>query len=313
MRFSRFASLFIVVACAGLVSCGDKQETPDWCQTNAECDPGWYCNPNTQLCAQDCTSETDCPDDEICDEAGQCVPEDTDSGSDTETENTDPCGDSVLLIIDRSFSMSNDGKWDPLQAELEDVLATFGGGTEFGLEVFPDNSCPNNYGGTNIDTLCRTPDNMEVDIGAGTTSSILDTLSLLGTCGGTPTTGALQKAHEEIDEYDGQVQVILVTDGAPNCNVDIDYEDCECLLDTPEQCDGHEEHCLDIEEAQAAAEALYGHGSPLHVVIYAFDEDWMGAMDDLASSGGTGAAIQCETAEDVGQAVSQILDSIINC
>jgi hypothetical protein len=154
---------------------------------------------------------------------------------------------------------------------------------------------------------------MEVDIGAGTTASILDTMEQLGTCGGTPTTGALEKAYDEVVAYPEQVQVILVTDGAPNCNVDIDFDDCECLLDTPDQCDGHEEHCLDIEESQAAAEALFGIGAPLHVVIYAFDEDWMEAMDDLATSGGTGAAIQCETAEDVGQAVSQILDSIINC
>jgi hypothetical protein len=301
----------MVAALAALVGCGEDADPVSWCASDADCPPGEYCS-ESGICSKQCTNDNECQGGEVCNESGQCVPQDTDTGSDTE-ENTDPCGDSVLLIIDRSFSMSNDGKWVPLQDELANVLATFGDGTDYGLEVFPDNSCPNNYSGTNIDTLCRAPDNMEVDIGSNTTASILDTLELLGTCGGTPTTGALEKAYEEISMYPGEVQVILVTDGAPNCNVTIDYDDCECLLDEPEQCDGHEEHCLDIAEARAAAEALDGIGAPVHVVIYAFDEDWMGAMDNLAESGGTGAAIQCETAEDVGQAVSQILDSIINC
>ncbi|MBW2277687.1 MAG: VWA domain-containing protein [Deltaproteobacteria bacterium] len=312
MRFSRLGFVAMVIAVAALVGCGDGVEKVDWCGTDTDCPPGHYCG-QSGLCAQDCTSDNECQGDDVCNEAGQCVPaDDTDSGSDT-GDNTDPCGDSVLLIIDRSFSMSNEGKWVPLQQELADVLATFGDGTDYGLEVFPDNSCPNNYSGTNIDTLCRPPDNMEVDIGSNTTASILDTLALLGTCGGTPTAGALVKAYDEVASYSEEVQVILVTDGAPNCNVDIEYDDCECLLDTPEQCEDHTEHCLDIAESQLAAESLDGIGAPLHVVIYAFDEGWMDAMNDLAGSGGTGAAIQCETAEDVGQAVSQILDSIINC
>jgi hypothetical protein len=301
----------ISTAFAVSFGCGEDVSKPAWCQADTDCPPGHYCGDNG-LCGQDCTNDNECQGDEVCNEFGQCVPPDTDTNSDTE-QNTDPCGDSVLLVIDRSASMDNDGKWEPLQTELGNVLATFGDGTDYGLEVFPDNSCDNDYTGSDIGILCRAPDNMEVDIGSGTTASILDTLDLLGTCGGTPTAGALEKAYEEVALYAGEVQVILITDGLPNCNVTIPFEDCECLLENPDLCETSPENCLDSADADAAAQQLFAAGAPVHIVTYAVDDTWIWVMNDLASAGGTGAAIECETAEDVGQAVYQILDSIINC
>jgi hypothetical protein len=312
MRFSTLVSWLAAAALLTLVGCGQDVDKPAWCSTNEDCGPGQYCK-SDGMCGSDCTDDNQCPEGEVCNEVGQCGEPDTDSSSATETDNTDPCGDSVLLVIDRSRSMANDGKWQPLEDTLATVLDTFGDGTEYGLEVFPDNSCPNDWPGGDIEIDCRPPDNLEVDIGPGTTASILGTFDLLGTCGGTPTAGALEKALDEVTAYDGEVQVILITDGPPNCNPSIAYDDCVCLLPQQEQCEGHEENCLDIDEAEAAAAQVNAAGAPVHLVTYAIDEQWMDAMNGLAASGGTGAAVECQTAEEVGDAVVEILDAIINC
>jgi hypothetical protein len=243
---------------------------------------------------------------------GECVSEqDSDTGD--PNPNPDPCGDAVFLVIDRSSSMASDNKWDDLITYLTGSLDYFADGTAYGLEVFPDGSCTDDYEGTELEVVCRGPDNMEVDIADGTVDSIIASLQDLGTCGGTPTSAALTKALTEVAAYDGEVQVVLVTDGAPNCNTDIEEDDCECVSPEPGACVDHPENCLDDADAVAMAEALYNAGAPVHVIAFSVAPQFTDVMHDIAEAGGTEAAIECSAAVGVGNALTEILYTIIEC
>ncbi|MFO8072001.1 MAG: hypothetical protein R6V85_09020 [Polyangia bacterium] len=302
-------SISCLLAVAG--GCADELKSENWCGSNEDCQPGYYCNEETALCDQDCTVDEDCPGESVCDAHGRCVDEDGDT--DTEVSDTDPCGDAVLLVVDRSDSMEHENKWQELISTFDSMLTMFGGSTEFGLEVFPDDSCDADYDGTELGKVCRAPDNMTVDIGPGTAGSIKDSLYDLGNCGGTPTSGALFKAAGVVGGSGAGVQIVLVTDGLPNCNTELDGSSCECLFDPPGTCDGYPEHCLDIEAAEEAAAELLAAGSPVHVLAYDMDEDDIGIMDQIAASGGTDQARSCPDEDALGNALASIFESITEC
>jgi hypothetical protein len=302
-------SIWCLLALAG--GCADDLKSEQWCGSDEDCQHGYYCNEETALCDQDCIVDEDCPGERICDARGRCVDEGDDT--DTEASDTDPCGDSVLLVVDRSDSMEHDGKWQKLISTFDSMLTMFGETTEFGLEVFPDDSCDADYEGTEIDKVCRAPDNMTVDIGPGTAGSIKDSLFDLGNCGGTPTSGALFKAVGVVGGSGGGVQVVLVTDGLPNCNTDLDGSSCECLLDPPGTCDSYPEHCLDLEAAEEAAAELLAAGAPVHVLAYDMAEEKMDVMNQIAAGGGTGQARSCPDEDALGNALASIFESITDC
>lgn len=313
MRSLELELAALVLGAAFATGCGSKPQTAEWCATNDECDPGFYCDPQTGLCDQDCVVDGDCGGDLICDAHGQCVEE-----VDTETEDadTDPCGDAVLLVVDRSTSMAADGKWTVLEETVATVLGMFADEIDFGLEVFPDDSCYDAYddeGGTDLDKLCRGPDNLMVDIAAGTASSISDSLDTVGTCGGTPTGPALEKAAVEVEAHGGDVQIVLITDGLPNCNTQIPPDECECLLDEPELCEGSPENCLDLDAALAAAEMALEAGGTVHVLAFDLDDAALAPLHDIASAGGTGEAVHCPDQGGLGYALSEILNGVSDC
>jgi hypothetical protein len=304
-------SLVCASLAVGLLSgCGGEPAGEDWCTSTADCDPGYYCDPQIALCAQDCTSKADCPDDQECNESGQCVEgQDTDTG----TQGVDPCGDPVLLVVDRSRSMHTNGNWDSLVAAISDVVHSFELDVDFGLLVFPDDSCVDNYSGTDLGKLCRGPDNTTVDIGPNAADSIEGSLESLGTCGGTPISAALAKAAQVLGLTGGNAQVVLVTDGLPNCNTSISIDDCECLLAPPQSCDGNTQHCLDMALSVERAGAILELDSALHVLPFAMTADHVALFDELAEAGGTGLAIPCADGDGLAGALTTIFTTITDC
>jgi len=228
-------------------------------------------------------------------------------------EDTDACGDAVLLVLDRSSSMSSEGKWDALGQALGDALDAYGDAVDVGLVAFPDDTCEGGYQGTQIDKLCRSPDDVAVDISAGAAAEVAQVVGSIGTCGGTPTSGALVAALAAVEARGGGVQVILVTDGAPNCNLALDGSSCECMLDPPNTCDSSPEFCLDVDAAAEAAADLKQAGALVHAIAFCVDPDWAGAMDAIAAAGGTGEARECSGATSLAIALAQIFQSTIDC
>jgi hypothetical protein len=309
---SLLLAMATVLPALGLAAagCGGEPAAGEWCESHADCDPGFYCDPETSLCSQDCVSGTGCPDDLVCNEYGQCV-EEQDTG--TGDPDLDPCGDPVLLVVDRSRSMFSSGNWDVIVEAVTAVVDTFDQDVDFGLLVFPDDSCTDGYSGTDLDKLCRGPDNTTVDIGPAAADSIHGSLESLGTCGGTPTSSALGKAAQVLGLLGGNIQLVLITDGLPNCNTSILIDDCECLLEEPQTCEGMTQHCLDLELSKEWAAQLLGLDTAVHVLTFGMTGDQQTLMDELAAAGGTGSAISLIDGESLGAALQTIFATITEC
>jgi hypothetical protein len=301
MRRIDLKNMALTVFLAAATSCGD-----DGNELSADdggppvCDPG-----ETQLC--EC--EGGLSGIQTCNGDGQWGECECDGGN----PNQDPCGDSILFVIDRSSSMDNDGKWDDLKSTFTTVLGEFGDATAFGLEVYPDDSCDDTYDGDELSIVCRGPDNLLVDIADGSAQSIMDSMESVGTCGGTPTAPALQKALTTAESYSGEVRVVLVTDGLPNCDADADGSECECPVGAQNLCEENPALCLDDLAAYEAAIDLRDAGAPVHVIAFDTYPEWSDVFDQLAGAGGTDEAFFCADPAELEGALDEILTSVAEC
>jgi hypothetical protein len=291
--------MLLVITFAGL-SCGEVADLHAADSGSPACEPG-----ETQLCQCD----GDWLGVQICDGNGQWG----DCDCEGDNPNPDPCGDAILFVVDRSSSMDNEDKWDALTATFTDVLGTFGDAAVLGLEVFPDDSCDDEYEGQELSVICRGPDNLLVDIAGGTVQSIIDSITEVGTCGGTPTATALGKALSVVASTSAETRVVLVTDGTPNCNDEIQPDDCECPLEPPELCQGNPAACVDAVATSLAAIQLKEEGAPVHVIAWDTDPAWNQVFNQIAAAGGTSQAEFCDTAEDLASALTEILLSVTDC
>lgn len=143
---------------------------------------------------------------------------------------------SVMLVLDKSRSMSNywdhDGdantsmisRWHSLVNVTEFVTDTFGDHIDFGAQLFPSADAwldePIN------DMSCKVLGEPEVAVGPGTGPAILAAIPDAGDfsiAGGTPASAGVDSAvtHLQSLDTDAPKAVILLTDGAPNCNPEV--------------------------------------------------------------------------------------------
>jgi hypothetical protein len=87
----------------------------------------------------------------------------------------------------------------------------------------------------------------------------------------------------------GENVVLLVTDGAPNCNGRLDPNTCRCTAPYPEECLEWSDpyNCLDDEAAVNAVRALRTGGIRTFVIGYDTGR-FADVMDRMAAEGGTG-------------------------
>lgn len=161
-----------------------------------------------------------------------------------------------------------------------------------------------------------------------TVSAIHRTLLATRPFGGTPIASALDdvRALFERDTWmaperarpDHPRHVILITDGRP----DNDFRDLSCDCNEPgNSCDGllspveqaSEMHCPYPTPA-AAARALLGAVTSVHVIAFAAADDAFAIeqTDAIAFEGGTSAAVQAETTEELRTALSSIFEGILD-
>ncbi len=293
-RSLRFIPFFVVI-CAYAAAC--SSEAPVFNSDggmNDGCEPG-----ETQIC--ECT-DTGISGVQTCDEHGdwnECLCSDP-----------DPCGDDVVWVIDRSGSMADPvSKWNDFMNALQIIMDDNDDDVSMGLVMFPDNTCDPDDD-QNVDNLCMHPDAVDIPVGSGMGQSVWDALNEVETCGGTPTAGALEVALQAVQISATELQIILITDGLPNCNLDLNADTCECIqID----CTDQPYHCLDSEDTLAAAEALYKIGAPVHVFAYDVETDLMDVMDEVAEAGGSGHAEYCADATDLEISLSQFFEEIVDC
>jgi hypothetical protein len=273
-----------------LAACVGKHEKPD---------PGGFVRPHP-------TSEP--ADAGLVPEAATCAEF---CGETFLREVTDP--PNLYFVIDRSGSMGGDvgdsnlTKYQAARAVLAELLRSIGHRVRYGAAVFPAPQNPDECGpGQQVfrATLGALPGcDGEQD---PQLSEFMRRLGALAPAGATPTSLTLDALRPMLEDLEGNTVVVLVTDGAPNCNLDAMCDVDECTLNiegatlgtracTPDFncCDpdlggpGMGGYCVDSDGTEAAITALYDAGIPTYVIGMPGAEPYAALLGQLARAGGT--------------------------
>jgi hypothetical protein len=236
-----------------------------------------------------------------------------------------PCGSQVIpavsnppnlsFIIDHSGSMGEElagsglSKYENARIALSHVLQAIGHRVKYGATIFP---------GLAGVTGCEAGDDL-MPVGAGDPprfaqeqklgprlKDLLGRLSIANVDGGTPAAATLTKSLETLSALPGQTYVILVTDGAPNCNEGLSCNAAACIpniegltaggLDcstgvnccAPTTQNPHATlSCVDEDASLQAVQALSDAGIKTFVVGMPGSEPYENLLDAMADVGGT--------------------------
>jgi hypothetical protein len=192
----------------------------------------------------------------------------------------EPVRPNMLIVLDRSGSMYDTerspmvDRWTPAVEAVRSVTGSLQDRIQFGLMLFGS------------DDVCG-PGEIRV---TPHLNAAADIMSQLGgtpderTGGGTPTAITLALAGEALSSLEDDSYVLLVTDGAPNCNNAMNGWTCRC---TAPPCSANHLNCLDDARAVSAVTDLAASGVRTFVVGYGTTE-WADILDAMASAGSTG-------------------------
>lgn len=235
-----------------------------------------------------------------------------------------PTETEAILLIDRSGSMQagardEDGtvttRWGAMASALRRRLGVYQRSVAFGLWMFPSS-----YGD------CRVNAAPTVAPARDAAERVNATLAAEVPEGGTPTWATLRALGAWLDAHPSPRprSVVLVTDGGPNCNPDVDSRTCACVLGPSVVrggCYGDPAACLDDVRTVDAVASLSRRGVPVYVV--GFDEGLAvltEVLDRMALAGGRprmDAAgprfYRVAQGADVGAAFDAIAPSITAC
>lgn len=177
----------------------------------------------------------------------------------------------VMIALDRSGSMSERGRWTSAVAAIDTVTEAFDDRIRFGLTTFPSRGLGECSAGEVL-----------VPTDVRNSGSIARALRMVGPMGGTPTAATLTELAATLAAPDRTAYVLLITDGAPNCNAALDPMTCEL---TTRDLPPSSQLCLDDLDTVAAAGELARLG--VRVFVVGLDSDFPEVFDALAAAGGT--------------------------
>lgn len=236
-----------------------------------------------------------------------------------------PCGEqripaittppNLSFVVDRSASMRDIfastglSKYENARISLANVLRSVGHRVNYGVTVFPglDGATGCEAGDELLEVLPGDPPSYARDDKSGPRLlDMLRRLSLAGTSGGTPVAPTLAEAQTALEQLSGQRFVVLITDGAPNCNWDLSCEAIGCIPNIEGLTSGgqnctqahnccaptHENpyanlSCIDDLGSLAAVKALADAGIGTFVVGMPGSEPYVDLLDAMAVAGGT--------------------------
>lgn len=230
---------------------------------------------------------------------------------------TQPGVANVLVVLDRSSSMYREpgfgmpgvDRWNPAVAAIGAVTDSLDDRVQFGLMLFADPGAPAGM------TLCS-PGAVVVPPMLASAASIRSALTgdpneLTGSW--TPTAVSLDAARVALSGLEGRQYVLLVTDGAPNCNGALDGSTCRCGSDTM-SCASNPRLCIDADRTVAAVRALREAGIGTFVVGYD-TSSWADVLDRMAAEGGTGSTAHIPVGDEASlrSALGAIAGSVVSC
>jgi hypothetical protein len=260
---------------------------------------------------------------------------------DASVDPTGPCGDQTIpavsnppnlsFVIDHSASMgdelagSGQSKYETARIALSRVLRAVGHRVNYGAAIFP---------GLDGVTGCEPGDQL-VKVAPGDPPSyaragktgprlrdLLQRLTIADVDGGTPVASTLDAMRPILGELSGQTFVVLVTDGAPNCNDELACEPEACIpniegLSLGGQacsasfncCEPSAEQpranlsCVDSDASIQAVAALQAAGIGTFVVGMPGSEPYVDLLNAMAEAGGTArsGALEYYPVEDTAE------------
>lgn len=252
----------------------------------------------------------------------------------------------VYFVLDGSGSMQEDfaGESKLLRAKfaIRDVLLEVGHRIRYGAAVFPDTGSSVCAVGTQVFPTTE-GDPLHCHSGGNDHGPVLrrflDSIGFRNAEGGTPTAESLAALAPTLRTLEAPSSVVLITDGAPNCNPGARCEADTCIPNLEHQefgdrvcgvevdcCDttivGPEarRNCVDSEQSQATVRDLADDGIRTFVVGMPGSELYASVLSQMAEAGGTArsnAATSYYSIQDI-EDLSQSLYSIgtqvsLNC
>jgi hypothetical protein len=236
----------------------------------------------------------------------------------------------LVLVIDRSGSMEfgltadappaagQPTRWQALRTALGQALAPFDGEIAFGAKFFPEPfRVTLGTDGCFVDTGVAVPPKL------GGVASILQAYDAYNPRGGTPTAEAVRAAAELIKQRRGVARTLVVaTDGAPNCNDNLDPRTCICTS-SPDQCGNNVDPsiCLDDKSAIDTVRRIADEDRiPVYVLGIGGSSNtaFTRTLDGMAVAGGrprgaTPRYYPAQSPAELTAALTSIRSSIANC
>jgi hypothetical protein len=247
------------------------------------------------------------------------------SSNTVQTERVSP---DMLIVLDRSLSMEQGGRWAPSVSGLKAITSALQADIAFGLMVFPGTSA----GSAPIDCfslpdiqltaeclalqeaggsgLTCTAGSLNVAMGYNNGAAIAQALDSTAPDGATPTALTLQAARAELDKVVAGPDsltppkyVLLVTDGAPNC--------------TNGSLGNGGQDPAAVTASVSAIQGMAQAGIKTYVLGYntSSDASLRAALDQMARAGGTGDTAHRAIENEAGliAAFQQITSSALSC
>jgi hypothetical protein len=221
----------------------------------------------------------------------------------------------MLIVLDRSNSMFTDGFWNPVREAIYTVTTAMDTQIWFGLMIFPNIvDTPVCTGGLIPANQCEPGHGPLVPVADANHFVIIEQLSPMLTCGGTPIADTLYNARTYLDTLvdDGHPKyVLLATDGAPNCNDALDGETCRCTSLTG-GCDVNRRNCLDDVRTNVVVGDLASSGVQVFVLGIG-TSSFADVLDAMAAAGGTEHAYFAEDPDTIRTTFETIAGMAATC
>jgi hypothetical protein len=239
----------------------------------------------------------------------------------------------VTFVLDRSGSMAFGlrgedpvppgqlSRWETLRESLAQTITGFDQQLAMGAKFFPENvSDPF----APASEACRVETGVGITPALGRAQDILNVFDTTAPVGGTPTAAALREAAQSLSDRRAVARtMILATDGAPNCNGELDARTCTCTTRN-DDCAGVPEgeySCLDDEATVGVITDIFQNRKiPVFVIGIGGGErpDFIQVLDRMAIAGGRPRAgtpkhFNVQTATEMKDAFATIRDSIAKC
>lgn len=241
----------------------------------------------------------------------------------------------LMFVIDRSGSMAftlngeqnaprNRWRWTILQNALRQTITTFDEQIAMGAKFFPEVLSQSDL--FDSQRSCRTDTGVAIAPSRWNSAAILEVFDVTQPRGGTPTAEAVRSAATFLTQTRSVARtIVLATDGAPNCNGDLDARTCICTSTPPDICSDNPGRgrysCLDDGRTiDVIRETADNQKIPVYVIGIGSTErpEFLQVLDQMAIAGGrprptTPRHYNVQSENDLTNALETIRDSVAKC